>query len=219
VRALARSSLKLADHVARYPETLEVVQRSTTSEANVEVLVDGAGVAIITRGSPNKETLILELSARTLTAVLRKNATSIPRLLWMTSIGINEATQQGHECGISASCCPSCTICCGYGLMGCRIFHCVIPCLNGEDLWDDGLIGRCLSSARECCHSQKDYDCASHKHATCIGTCSLQSRMEKGGRRPIVHYANGRRRSASQLLDFSQGHFGVSSRPCGEYRV
>ena len=59
------------------------------------------------------------------------------RLVWMTTIGVNEATKQGHHYGCKANCCPSCWLCCGYGCMGCMIFNMLIPCIIGQALWDD----------------------------------------------------------------------------------
>lgn len=103
----------------------------------VEALVDGVDVIISTLGSPSNKILIMETSAETLTAVLKKKGTNIPRVLWMTSIGVNEVTEQGHHYRISGSCCPSCSLCCGYGLFGCLVFKCLVPNAIGQNLWND----------------------------------------------------------------------------------
>ena len=55
----------------------------------------------------------------------------------MTTIGINEASSQGHQYGCMANCCPSCSICCGYGCFGIAVFCWFIPFVVGKDLWKD----------------------------------------------------------------------------------
>ena len=61
----------------------------------------------------------------------------ISRVVWVTTIGVNEAIKQGHHYGCKENCIPSCSLCCGYGFMGCMIYCLLVPCVISQTFWDD----------------------------------------------------------------------------------
>lgn len=130
VRALARSPKKLE----KYSE-VQVIQGGLEEEP-VRELLTGSDVVICALGSPNHDTLVVEKGAKVLCQVI-ETMDKKPRLVFMTSVGINEAIPQGKKYGCSKHCCPSCSCCCGYGFMGCCIMNCLIPKIIGQGLWND----------------------------------------------------------------------------------
>ena len=138
VRCLVRKPAKLVD--AGYgPDRVTCVQGSATDGAVLAQFVEGADVIVSALGSPSKAHLIMRESAEALVQVLEamEDEAERPRLVWLTTVGVNEATRQGHMYGCCEACLPSCSLCCGYGCMGCLIFKYLIPKIIGQGVWDD----------------------------------------------------------------------------------
>jgi len=132
VKALVRKAEKLA----AYKENIEIIEGGIKDEDKVRDLVTGADVIISTLGSPSKHVLVMRTAAETLVKVLA-DMEEPPRVIWMTTVGVNEAIKQGHHYGCRENCCPSCWLCCGYGCFGCLVFNMLVPCVIGQALWDD----------------------------------------------------------------------------------
>jgi len=132
VRALVRKPEKLD----AFKDKIQIVQGGIADEEKMLELVTGVDVVISTLGSPNKHTLIMKTAAETLVKVL-DGMEDPPRVVWMTTIGVNEAIKQGHHYGFKENCIPSCSLCCGYGCMGCMIYCLLVPCMISQTFWDD----------------------------------------------------------------------------------
>ena len=145
VRALVRDPRKLEAHTERseaHTGTLVLVKGSATDpDAIARLLEGGVDVVIGTLGSPSKQMLIMRAAAEALVKALANLTTKTmappPRVVWLTTIGVNEATAQGHKYGLSARCLPACSCCCGWGCFGCLVFKCLIPYVIGQGVWDD----------------------------------------------------------------------------------
>jgi len=135
IRALVRKADKLKD----YKDQITIVSGDATDAAALkqllydihgELLVD---VVISTIGSPNNNVLVVQETAEAMVTVLQSHK-EMPRIVWMTSTGINEATGQAEM----YPCCGEPNRCCfGYGLFGWLQFQVLIPCAIGQALWDD----------------------------------------------------------------------------------
>lgn len=132
VRALVRKPEKLD----AFKDRIEIVQGGIKDEDKMRELVTGANVVISTLGSPSNSVLVMKIAAETLVKVLSE-MDNPPRVIWMTSIGVNDAIKQGHRYGCKENCLPSCWLCCGYGCFGCLVFNMLVPCLIGQNLWND----------------------------------------------------------------------------------
>lgn len=132
VRALVRKAEKLD----AYKDKIQIVQGGIDDEEKMRELVTGADVVISTLGSPSNTVLVMKTAAETLVNVLDA-MDDPPRVVWMTTIGVNEATKQGHRYGCKENCLPSCWLCCGYGCFGCLVYNMLVPCIIGRQLWDD----------------------------------------------------------------------------------
>lgn len=136
VIALARTPEKLS----AYADKITIVQGDATTVEGIEKLLtvkDKPSVDVIVSavGSPSKEVLIVKKTAEALTTVLgKKAAEDIPRIVWMTSTGVNEATDQAKSYPLFGK--PSRWFF-GYGGFGWLQFQILIPYVIGQDLWDD----------------------------------------------------------------------------------
>ena len=63
--------------------------------------------------------------------------TTFCRVIWMTTIGINEAISQGQQYGCMTNCCPICAFCCGQGCFGIAMFCWLVPFVIEQDSWKD----------------------------------------------------------------------------------
>lgn len=88
-------------------------------------------VIISTLGS-SKTVIMVKKAAEALVAAL--DAPKMPRIIWMTSTGINEATDQAKSYPMFGK--PSLWFF-GYGGFGFLQFKLLIPYVIGQDLWDD----------------------------------------------------------------------------------
>lgn len=138
VVALVRSASKLA----AYGDRISIVEGDATDPQAMERLLsfDRNGtspqVVISTIGSPNKETLVVEAAANALVTALQSTAsTTPPRVIWMTSTGINEATDQAKSYPLFGKQ-PSQWFF-GHGLFGWLQFKILIPYVIGQNVWDD----------------------------------------------------------------------------------
>ena len=138
---------------------LVVVEGDAMNEASIQELLkvhdhdngnSVVDVIISTLGSPSNATLIVEKSAKVLVSVLTEiynekmkkandsqsdtNSLTMPRIIWMTSTGINEATDQAKMYPLWGK--PSKWFF-GYGFFGWLQFKILIPYIIGQDLWDD----------------------------------------------------------------------------------
>merc|ERR1712183_836396 len=120
-----------------------------TKEESIQKLLDAAEVDVIisTLGSPSNTTLVVEPAAKALTSVL-KTMNKVPRIIWMTSTGINEATEQAMMYTMFGK--PASKWFFGYGFFGWLQFKLLIPYVIGQDLWDDmGKSELCFLEAAE----------------------------------------------------------------------
>ena len=129
VKVLARSPEKLSGY------DIEVIQGDATDESAVAELLKDTDVLISTIGSPNKETLVVEAAAKALVGALLQNEAKMPRIIWMTTIGVNEAITQAKMYPLVGDT-PSDWFF-GYGMFGFLDFKVLIPLVIGQDLWDD----------------------------------------------------------------------------------
>lgn len=140
VVALVRTASKLES----YADRVTVVEGSATDRKAARELLQKADVIISTIGSPNKETLVVKKAAEALVGALGDQQDK-RRIVWMTSTGINEATDQAKSYPLFGRT-PSRWFF-GYGLFGWLQFKLLIPYVIGQDLWDD--MGHSESVIRE----------------------------------------------------------------------
>ncbi|CAB9515550.1 NAD dependent epimerase dehydratase [Seminavis robusta] len=129
VTALVRTASKLA----AYADKITIVEGDATESGSIQKL-DDVDVIISTIGSPNKETLVVKKTAEALVEAF-KSKSSAPRVIWMTSTGINEATDQAKSYPLIGKT-PSQWFF-GFGLFGWLQFKVLIPYVIGQELWDD----------------------------------------------------------------------------------
>lgn len=129
VTALVRTASKLE----AYADKITVVEGDATESESIQKIID-LDVIISTIGSPNKETLVVKKTAEALVETVKGN-TSVPRVIWMTSTGINEATDQAKSYPLIGKT-PSQWFF-GFGLFGWLQFKVLIPHVIGQGLWDD----------------------------------------------------------------------------------
>jgi len=118
-------------------DSIEVVKGDATSVDGIKSLLEAAekdgsslDVIISTIGS-TRTSIIVEKAANALVGALGADA---PRIIWMTSTGINEATDQAKSYPLFGA--PSRWFF-GYGGFGWLQFKILIPYIIGQDLWDD----------------------------------------------------------------------------------
>ena len=139
VTALVRKASKLD----AYQDRISVVEGDATNAQDLRRLVYGGvdntsdqpnvQVIISTIGSPNKEILVVKKAAEALVEAL-DGQSNIPRIIWMTSTGINEATDQAKSYALFGK---SSRWLFGYGFFGLLQFKILIPCVISQQLWDD----------------------------------------------------------------------------------
>mmetsp|Transcript_39612 Transcript_39612/g.77457 ORF Transcript_39612/g.77457 Transcript_39612/m.77457 type:complete len:280 (-) Transcript_39612:270-1109(-) len=119
--------------------SVNAVKGDATSAVGIKSLLEAAemdgsslDVIISTIGS-SKEVVIVKKAAEALVGALNALST-IPRIVWMTSTGINEATDQAKSYPLFGS--PSRWFF-GYGGFGWLQFKILIPYIIGQGLWDD----------------------------------------------------------------------------------
>ncbi len=142
VVALVRSPEKLKEyHADEHEANLIIVEGDATTEEGIEALVLNTirkklDVIISTIGSPNNENLVVKKCAEAMVSVLRTSSSStrMPRIIWMTSTGLNEATDQAKSYPMIGN--PS-QWCFGHGIFGWLQFNLLIPYVIGQDLWND----------------------------------------------------------------------------------
>lgn len=148
VFALVRSPDKLKTYTDTSPickedsskkDLINSVKGDATSVDGIQALLyavekDGSSLDVIisTIGS-SKDVIIVKKAAEALVGALG-DASSLPRIVWMTSTGINEATDQAKSYPLFGA--PS-RWCCGYGGFGLLQFKILIPYVIGQELWDD----------------------------------------------------------------------------------
>ena len=139
VTALVRKAAKLE----AYADRITIQEGDATDAESIRKLMYGndgdatrpkVDVVISTIGSPSKETLVVKLAAEAIVGAL-KDKSSFPRILWMTSTGINEATDQAKSYPLIGKA-PSQWFF-GHGLFGWLQFKILIPYVIGQALWDD----------------------------------------------------------------------------------
>jgi len=118
-------------------DLINIVKGDGTSVDGIKSLLEAAvkdgsslDVIISTIGS-SKEAIIVKKAAEALVGAL---GASPPRIVWMTSTGINEATDQAKSYPLFGE--PSRWFF-GYGGFGWLQFKILIPYIIGQDLWDD----------------------------------------------------------------------------------
>jgi len=98
IKVLCRKASKLSDYVSR----IEIVEGDATIVDDVKKLIADYEIAVIisTIGSPSKTSLMVEAAAKALVQArykqvqaLSSKKPTIPRVVWMTSTEINEATE------------------------------------------------------------------------------------------------------------------------------
>jgi len=136
VRVLVRKASKLDAYKDR--ENLTILEGSCLEKESTAQLVTGCDVIISCLGSPSPQMLLMQKAAEVLVSALKEvDDAALPRVVWISTVGVNDATIQGHHFGCSNGCCPSCCCCCGYGCNGMMMFCCLIPCVMTWDLWND----------------------------------------------------------------------------------
>lgn len=147
VFALMRSPGKLKTYYDTSPvcksdsskvDSITVVKGDATSADAIKSLLEAAEKsgspldAIISTLGSSKTTIMVKTAAEALVGAL--DEPTFPRIIWMTSTGINEATDQAKSYPMFGK--PS-RWCCGYGAFGWLQFKIIIPCIIGQELWDD----------------------------------------------------------------------------------
>jgi hypothetical protein len=118
--------------------SITAVKGDATSADDIKSLLDAAEKngspldAIISTLGSSKEIIMVKNAAEALVGAL--DASNIPRIVWMTSTGINEATDQAKSYPLFGS--PSHWFF-GYGGFGFLQFNILIPYIIGQELWDD----------------------------------------------------------------------------------
>lgn len=147
VFALMRSPDKLKTYYESSPicksdstkvDSISIVKGDSTSADDIKSLLEAAekngsplDVIISTLGS-SKTVIMVKRAAEALVGAL--DAPTIPRIVWMTSTGINEATDQAKAYPMFGK--PSNWFF-GYGGFGWLQFNILIPYIIGQELWDD----------------------------------------------------------------------------------
>ena len=120
-------------------DSITVVKGDATSTDGIKSLL-GAGdkngspldVIISTLGS-SKTIIMVKKAAEALVGALDEQP-NIPRIVWMTSTGVNEATDQAKSYPMFGK--PS-RWCFGYGGFGFLQYKILIKYIIGQELWDD----------------------------------------------------------------------------------
>lgn len=119
-------------------DSVTVVKGDATSSDDIKSLLGAAeksgsplDVIISTLGS-SKTVIMVKKAAEALVGAL--DAPTIPRIVWMTSTGINEATDQAKSYPMFGK--PSLWFF-GYGGFGWLQYNILIPYIIGQELWDD----------------------------------------------------------------------------------
>lgn len=149
VYALMRSPDKLRMYYDTSPicksddtkvDSITVVKGDATSADDIKSLLETAekngsplDVIISTLGSPSKTLVIVKKAAEALVGALGA-ASTIPRVVWMTSTGINEATDQAKSYSMFGK--PRRWLF-GYGGFGWLQYKIIIPYLISWELWND----------------------------------------------------------------------------------
>ena len=134
IQALVRTASKLE----AYTDKITIVAGDATNESDMADFLLETDVVISTIGSPNKETLVVEATAKAVLAAIAVAETAghaIPRILWMTTTGVNEAIPQAKMYTFFGS--PASSWLFGYGGFGWVVFNILIPFVIGQQLWDD----------------------------------------------------------------------------------
>lgn len=157
VFALVRSPDKMKAHADTSPicrggdggggkkkDLIRVVEGDATSADGVRSLLDAAEKAgssldvIVSTVGSSRESIVVKKVAEALVGALGTAApdaaAAAPRVVWMTSTGVNEATDQAKSYPLFGA--PS-RWCFGYGAFGWLQFNILIPYVIGQDLWDD----------------------------------------------------------------------------------
>lgn len=129
IKVLARSP----DKLSQYQDKITVVTGSATESSDLKELLKDTDVVISTIGSPSKEKLVVKATAEALVEALQ-DSSSIPRIIWMTATGVNEATAQAKMYTFWGG---ASDWLCGYGGFGLVVFKILIPFVIGQTLWDD----------------------------------------------------------------------------------
>jgi len=120
-------------------DSITVLKGDVTSADDIKSLLEAAAKngspldAIISTVGSSKTVIMVKKAAEALVEALA-DAPTIPRIVWMTSTGINEATDQAKSYPIFGK--PS-NWCFGYGAFGLLQFKILIPYIIGQELWDD----------------------------------------------------------------------------------
>lgn len=147
VFALMRSPDKLKTYYETSPicksdtkkvDSISVVKGDATSADDIKSLLDAAEKngspldAIISTLGSSKTVILVKKAAEALVGAL--DAPTIPRIIWMTSTGINEATDQAKSYSLFGK--PNFWFF-GYGGFGLLQYKILIPYIIGQELWDD----------------------------------------------------------------------------------
>jgi hypothetical protein len=135
ITALVRSK----DKLAAYSDKITIVEGDATTVEGLQALLKQEvekplNVIVSTLGSPSNSILIVEAAAKALVKVLEQDENKIPRIVWMTSTGINEATDQAKLYPLWGKASGWLF---GHGGFGWLVFKVLIPYVIGQDLWDD----------------------------------------------------------------------------------
>lgn len=141
--ALARSPRKLERFKESSPtyaacgnkDLLRIVRGDATTDEGIGALLEAKVDVIISAVGSSKTAIVVKKTADALVdALAAREECDMPRIIWMTSTGINEATDQAKSYPLFGK--PSRWFF-GYGGFGWLQFKVLIPYIIGQELWED----------------------------------------------------------------------------------
>ena len=140
IKVLVRSPSKLQSYSQN--DKVTIVEGSATDSAVLTDFLRGVDVLVSTIGSPSNEMLVVEDTAKALVEALQlqkqqqqQQQGKLPRIVWMTTTGVNEATAQAESYPLFGTKASNWFF--GYGLFGFLVMKFLIPVVIGQKLWDD----------------------------------------------------------------------------------
>jgi len=115
-------------------DLLQIVQGDATTVEGIQALLNEKVDVLISVVGSSSTVIVVKKIAEALLGALTATEDDIPRVIWMTSTGINEATEQAKSYPLFGT--PS-TWLFGYGGFGLLQFKILIPYIIGQELWDD----------------------------------------------------------------------------------
>lgn len=137
IRVLARSPEKLK-HIK---DQITIVKGNAFNVNDITTLLQGTGpvdIIISCIGSTSQDELVVEVCAKNIVlAIMKANLPSMPRIIWLSVIGVNESVQQAQQYPLWGEGQGTTWLPDGSSLFGWVLYNHVIPNIIGQNVWND----------------------------------------------------------------------------------